>query len=59
MSRIDFSRMTDEQLSRVAAAEHPYAALAPSRDLLEPEAAEPTVRGEILMLPPGSDGAEE
>jgi len=35
------------------------AVLGPFRDLLEPEAAEPTVRGEILMLPPGSDEAEE
>ena len=34
LARIDFGRMTDEQLARIAAGEHPYAVLAPTRDLL-------------------------
>ena len=59
LGKIDFTRMTDEQLSRIAAGEHPYAALAPSRDLFEPEAGVATVKGEMLMLPPATDGAEE
>jgi len=59
LGQIDFGRMTDEQLSRIAGGEHPWSVLAPTRDLPEPEAGESTVRREILMLPPGSDEAEE
>ena len=59
LSKIDFGRMTDEQLARIAAGEHPYAVLAPTRDLVELGVAEPPVTGEMLLLPPASDGAEE
>lgn len=59
IGKIDFNRLTDSQLSRIAGGEHPYAVLAPSRDLLEPEAGEPPVKGEMLMLPAATDGAED
>ena len=59
LGQIDFGRMTDEQISRIAGGEHPWSVLAPTRDLPEPEAGESAVRGEMMMLPPGSDGAEE
>jgi hypothetical protein len=53
---LDFSAMTDEQLSRIKAGEHPYVVLAQTRSVLE----DPLVRkGEILQLPRGpEDGSE-
>ena len=51
--------MTDEQLAAIAGGKHPYVVLAPTRDLLEPEGGEPTVKGEILMIPPSRDQAPE
>ncbi|MCH7564042.1 MAG: hypothetical protein IH968_09475 [Gemmatimonadetes bacterium] len=59
LGKIDFGRLTDSQLSRIASGEHPWAVLAPSRDLCEPEAGDPPVTTEMLMLPPATDGAEE
>ena len=59
LAKIDFGRMTDEQLSRIAGGEHPWSVLAPTRDLPEPEAGEATGKGEMLMLPSATDGAEE
>jgi len=47
MAKIDFGRMTDEQLSRIARGEHPYAVLAPSREVLVGAARD----GEIPLLP--------
>jgi len=48
LARIDFGSMTDEQLARISAGEHPYSVLAPSRELLGGSASSD---GEIPMLP--------
>ena len=44
LGKIDFSRLTDSQLSRIAAGEHPWAVLAPTRNLLEPRNLSTTMR---------------
>ncbi len=48
--------MTDQQLARIEAGEHPFAVLAPTRDVFS----DSTVRdGEILQLPAArEEGAE-
>jgi hypothetical protein len=56
VAKLNFDAMTDEQLSRIARGEHPYAVLAPTRDLLG------GARGgvnEILQLPPAVDEHSE
>ena len=52
LAQLNFDAMTDQQLARIAAGEHPYAVLAPTRDLLGPGAGEPRAAGEILLPPP-------
>jgi hypothetical protein len=59
LDKINWSALTDGQLARIAAGEHPYGVLAPTRDLLKPEAWEVPVEAEMLMLPASTDGAEE
>ncbi len=59
LGKVNWNSLTDIQLSRIASGEHPWAVLASTRDLLEPEAGEATVKGEMLMLPAAIDGAEE
>ena len=54
LARIDFNAMTDSQLARIEQGEHPYAVLAPTRDLLGPGAGEPPATGEILVPPQDS-----
>ena len=41
IAKLDFGRMTDEQLAAIAGGRHPFEVLAPKRDLLKPEAVEP------------------
>ena len=48
LARLDFGRMTDEQLAAIKEGQHPYAVLAPSRELLGGSASSD---GEIPMLP--------
>jgi len=56
ISRLDFSVMTDEQLSRISKGEHPYVVLAQTRAVLGGPSAG---HGEILQLPRGrEDGSE-
>ena len=57
IAKLDFAAMTDEQLSRIKAGEHPYVVLAQTRAVLK----DPLPRdGEILQLEPGhEDGSEE
>ena len=56
IAKLDFASMTDEQLSRIKAGEHPYVVLAQTRAVLK----DPLPRdGEILRLPRGrEDGSE-
>ena len=59
LAQLNFNAMTDQQLARSEAGEHPYAVLAPTRDLLGPGAGEPPVTGEILVPPPqGEDSGD-
>ena len=52
LAKLNFDAMTDEQLSRISQGEHPYAVLAPSRDLFEGSKAPDA---EIVVLPPGHE----
>ncbi len=36
LARLDFGRMTDEQVAAIAGGQHPYEVLAPRRELLQP-----------------------
>jgi hypothetical protein len=53
---LDFSAMTDEQLSRISKGENPYAVLAQTRAVLGGPSAG---QGEILQLPPAHEDAVE
>ena len=56
ISKLNFSTMTDQQLARIKAGEHPYVVLAQTRALLD----DSLVRdGEILQLPPVQEDAAE
>ncbi len=53
---LDFSVMTDEQLSRIKAGEHPYVVLAQTRAVLK----DPLVQdGEILQIAPAQKDSSE
>ncbi len=52
LAKLNFEAMTDSQLARIAAGEHPYAVLAPTRDSLSSSAGRDT---EILRLPPAQE----
>jgi hypothetical protein len=57
LAKLDFSVMTDSQLTRIAAGEPPYMVLAPTRDLLADSAAQ---EHEILRLPAAQNtGSDE
>ena len=47
LAKIDFGRLTDEQLAAIAEGQHPYEVLAPKREVLAP--------GEIAQSPPSDD----
>ena len=57
--KLNFEAMTDEQLARIAAGEHPYAVLAATRDVHGPGTGEPYVSGEILLPPPQREDSED
>ena len=56
LAKIDFGRMTDEQLAAIAGGRHPYEVLAPKRDMLGGSAGGDR---EVLKLPAATDGTEE
>jgi hypothetical protein len=53
---LDFSAMTDEQLSRISKGEHPYVVLAQTKAVLDGPSAG---HGKILQLPPAHEDALE
>ncbi len=56
LAKIDFGRLTDEQLSEIAGGRHPYEVLAPKRELLVGSGSNDK---EIPMLPVGVDEPSE
>lgn len=56
LARLDFSRMTDEQLSEIAGGRHPYEVLAPKRELLVGSGSNDN---EVMQVPVGVDEPSE
>lgn len=57
VAALDFSRMTDEQLTRIKGGEHPYVVLAETRALAAGPAADPIDKNEIAQkTAPADDG---
>lgn len=60
IAKINWSMLTDHQLSRIASGEHRWVVLARSRDPLEPATrGELHATGEVLQLPPVVDEHSE